>query len=280
VDGDGSGGRAIDGPADLVYALVHRRRKDDHQECPEESDTAENSSRDGESATALAQRYHAGDAAINDPRPKIHTMPAIRETTASAFNLGSAGAAGSRRLAVAAAMVGSGAMDLGLRSPGPKFLWLNLHQPAKERIRMIKRRVSPVLAAIGVGGLAFANQLPPAAAQESLSVELGDLATLQARGAAVSVSIEVTCPVGYTRSVPVRVTQRVGSRIARGAGGTSRAACTGDTQTVDVWVHAEGQAFKKGPAVAEASLVFCNDFSCQFVSDTENIQIVRLPGAG
>ena len=40
-------------------------------------------------------------------------------------------------------------------------------------------------------------------------------------------------------------------------------------------MHAEGQAFKKGPAVAEASLFVCAQFFCQPVHDTENIEIVR-----
>ncbi len=112
---------------------------------------------------------------------------------------------------------------------------------------------------------------PPAV----LSGEVGDEATLVARGAAVLVPVEIRCPAGGTGFVTVRVTQRAGSRIASGAGGTSDFVCTGATQTVEVLVPAQGQAFKKGPAVAEASLFVCGDFGCQSVTDTEAIAIAR-----
>ncbi len=145
---------------------------------------------------------------------------------------------------------------------------------------MSKRNLLRMLAAIGVGGgLAFAAPALPAVGQVSpptvLSVEVGDEATLVARGAAVSVPIEVICPPGTNAFVSARVTQRVGSRIASGSGATSDVACSGATQTVDVVVPAQGQAFKKGPAVADAFLSGCDFFSCQTVTDAENIQISR-----
>ena len=108
------------------------------------------------------------------------------------------------------------------------------------------------------------------------SVEVGDEATLVARGAAVLVPIEVTCPAGSRGSLAVRVTQRAGSRIASGSGFTSDFVCTGATQVVEVLVPAQGQAFKKVPAVAEPSLFACSPFFfCGGVTDTENIDIVR-----
>lgn len=145
---------------------------------------------------------------------------------------------------------------------------------------MTKRNVLRLLAAIAVGGgLAFAIPALPAVGQVSppsvLSVEVGDEATLVARGAAVLVPVEIRCPAGSTGFLSVRVTQRAGSRIASGSGGTTDFVCTGATQTVDVLVHAQGQAFKKGPAVAEASLSVCGGFFCEFVTDTENIDIAR-----
>lgn len=146
---------------------------------------------------------------------------------------------------------------------------------------MTKSHALRLLAAIGIGaGLALATPVLPAVGQDSppsvVSVEVGDEATLVARGAAVSVPVEVICPAGSRGFVSVRVTQRAGSRIASGSAGTSDFICTGATQTVDVLVHAQGQAFKKGPAVAEAFLSVCSDFFfCVSTSDTENIQIVR-----
>jgi hypothetical protein len=146
---------------------------------------------------------------------------------------------------------------------------------------MTSKQLLRPLAAIGMGvGLAFGIPGSPAVGQLSppsvVSVEIGDTATLVARGAAVLVPVEVRCPAGATfGSVVVEVTQRAGSRIASGFGGTSDFACTGATQTVYVLVNAESQAFKKGPAVAETSMFVCGDFGCASVSDTEVIDIER-----
>lgn len=148
-----------------------------------------------------------------------------------------------------------------------------------------------LLATFGVAVLMLAASAGPAAAQVSppfppfpgpfpsptvTSVEVGDEATLVARGAAVQVPVEVTCPAGTTAFVSANVTQRAGSRIASGFGGTSFV-CTGGSQIVDVTVNAQGsgQAFKKGAAVAQASVSVCSFFGCSFASDSENIQIVR-----
>jgi hypothetical protein len=145
---------------------------------------------------------------------------------------------------------------------------------------MTKRHVLRLLAAIGVGGgLAFAVPVLPAVGQVSppavVSVEVGDEASLVARGAAVLVPVEIRCPAGSTGFLSVRVTQRAGSRIASGVGSTSDFVCTGATQTVEVLVPAQDQAFKKGAAIADASLFVCGPTFCGSVSDTENIEIVR-----
>ena len=145
---------------------------------------------------------------------------------------------------------------------------------------MTKRHGLRLLAAIGIGGgLALAVPALPAVGQISppavFSVEVGDEATLVARGAAVLVPVEIRCPAGSTGFLSVRVTQRVGSRIASGSGSTSDFVCTGATQTVEVLVPAQGQAFKKGPAVAEASLFACGPFFCGPANDIENIEISR-----
>ena len=147
---------------------------------------------------------------------------------------------------------------------------------------MTKRHLLPTLAAIGLGGgMTFAIPALPAVAfhspPEVISVEVGDEATIVARGAAVLVPIEVTCPAGSQGFLSTRVTQRAGRRIASGNGFTE-VTCTGSTQVVDVLVQAQGggQAFKKGTAVAEATLSTCGGFFfCTTVSDTETIQIVR-----
>ena len=147
---------------------------------------------------------------------------------------------------------------------------------------MTKRHVLRILAAIGVSsGLAFGSPALPAVAQlsPSTSVEVGDQATLVAKGAGVLVPIEVVCPAGSTgfQSLNVQLTQRVGNRIASGFGGTSDFVCTGAAQTIDVFVTAQGErAFKRGPAVADAQLLVCNEFfMCEVVRDIDDINIVR-----
>ncbi len=146
---------------------------------------------------------------------------------------------------------------------------------------MTKRQLLRPLAAVGLGvGLAFGIPALPAVGQLSpptvISVEVGDEGTLVARGAAVLVPVEVVCPAGSMfGGLSVQITQRVGSRIASGSGFTDDFVCTGAPQTVNVLVTAEGQAFKKGRAVAEVSLFVCTQFGCQSVSDFEEIRIER-----
>ncbi len=115
------------------------------------------------------------------------------------------------------------------------------------------------LAAIAVGaGLALGVPALPAVGQISppsiMSVRLGGQATLVAKGAALSVPVQVRCPASSPfQSLSVQVTQRAGSKIANGYGGTNDFACTGATQTVTVVVQAQSIPFKKGPAAGQAS---------------------------
>ena len=144
-----------------------------------------------------------------------------------------------------------------------------------------KKQALRVLGALAVGGgLALLSPSLPAVGQISppavVSVELLDEASLVARGAAVDAQVEVQCPAGSPASVSVQLVQRAGSKIATGFGGTSGVVCTGGTQIVTVQVFAQpGQAFKKGPAVGQASLSTCGFAGCAFVNDSENIDIVR-----
>lgn len=137
-----------------------------------------------------------------------------------------------------------------------------------------------LLAAIGVGGgLALAGPALPAVGYHSppalLSVEVADEATLVARGAAVSVPVEVLCPSGAGGYLSVTVTQRAGSRIASGYGTTSDFACTGATQIIHLTVNAQDMAFKRGTAVADAWLTIFAPYFGSTVSDEEIIQIAR-----
>lgn len=118
------------------------------------------------------------------------------------------------------------------------------------------------------------------------TVELGDTATLVAKGAAVLVPVEVTCSAGelpppppfpfppfppFPSSVSVQLTQRSGNSIAQGTGGTN-VVCDGTTQTVNVQLIAQGAPFKNGTALATASVFACDPI-CHTATDTEEIRI-------
>jgi hypothetical protein len=144
------------------------------------------------------------------------------------------------------------------------------------------RRWVPIAIAITLGA-ALAATLPtlPAVSQESPPppvVEIQDTATLAARGAAVLVTVTVTCPAGEEAYLQVGVSQRRGSRAANGFGSTEFV-CTGEPQTVTVPVLASNATFKKGVAFATAELFVCGRFFCGSVSDAEEITLVQANGA-
>ncbi|MCA1675268.1 MAG: hypothetical protein LC799_24780 [Actinobacteria bacterium] len=115
-------------------------------------------------------------------------------------------------------------------------------------------------------------------------VEVGDSATLLAKGAGLVVPVEVTCdpnqlpPFPFppfpspSPSVSVQVTQRSGNRIVQGFG-YAPATCTGTPQTVNVQLTAQQAPFKHGTALATATVFMCDSTGCHSASDTEEIRI-------
>jgi hypothetical protein len=101
---------------------------------------------------------------------------------------------------------------------------------------------------------------------------VGDEGRVVAKGAAVIVPVEVACEAGEHGFFDVRLTQARGRHVATGFG-FEEVDCTGTTQVVEVLVSANDGAFKKGVAVAEASLFVCGEFSCDMVEDTEVIRL-------
>lgn len=121
------------------------------------------------------------------------------------------------------------------------------------------------------------------------TVELGDRATLLAKGAGVVVPVEVTCEgqvppppppfpfpfppfPPFPSSVSVQLTQRSGNSIAQGSGGAN-VVCDGTTQTVNVQLTAQGAPFKNGTALATATVFACDSTGCHSASDSEEIRI-------
>jgi hypothetical protein len=116
-----------------------------------------------------------------------------------------------------------------------------------------------------------------AIAQPTGTVEIEDTASLLAKGAAVLISAEVTCdPTTTYKSLSVQLTQRVGNQVVQGFNSTDAFVCDGTPQTVELAVSASNRPFRKGAAVAQATLFACDEFFfCENVAtDTEEIEIV------
>jgi hypothetical protein len=145
---------------------------------------------------------------------------------------------------------------------------------------MTPRRWVRIAIAITLGA-ALAATLPalPAVSQQSPPppmVEIGDTATLAARGAGLLVTVTVTCPADSDfADLFVSVSQRRGGRVASGSGFVGNIDCTGEPQEVTVAVTAFGAPFRQGVAFATAELFVCGPFFCDSVTDAEEITIVR-----
>ena len=146
---------------------------------------------------------------------------------------------------------------------------------------MTPRRWIRLAIAISLGAaLATLPALPAVGQQAPATVELGDTATLAARGAAVLVTVTVTCPADSDfAQLFVSVSQRRGGRVAAGSGFVSEFTCTGEPQEITVPVLAFGAPFRAGVAFASAELFVCGPFFCGSVTDAEEITIVRADRA-
>jgi len=149
------------------------------------------------------------------------------------------------------------------------------------RTRLRAKLAAAAVVAI-IAGASFALFAPsgPAVAFSSgglfLDVQVESPAHVVSRGAAVDVTLEVTCNAGFA-DVSVRVNQKSGSGVAQGFGGTS-VGCTGSGQQITVRVTASGgKTFKQGTAVASAELFGCtaNFSTCGSETDSEVIQLQK-----
>jgi hypothetical protein len=140
----------------------------------------------------------------------------------------------------------------------------------------IKMAVVGLVVASGGAAAALLGPAGPAVGQSSqpvqAEIQVNSPATLVAKGAGVDVSVTTNCsgPSGTTASVSLNLTERVGSEVAVGIGGTT-VGCTGTSQTNVVLVTptfggfpsvTAGKAFKRGTAIAQANITACSaDFS-------------------
>jgi hypothetical protein len=147
------------------------------------------------------------------------------------------------------------------------------------RTRLRAKLAVAALVAI-LAGASFALFAPsgPAVAFSSgglfLDVQV-ESATLVSRGAAVDVTLEVTCNATGSAFVDVSVTQKSGSGVAQGFGSTN-VGCTGSGEQIVVRVRASGaKAFKQGTAVVSAEIFGCNNVTCGSETDSEVIQLQK-----
>jgi hypothetical protein len=143
--------------------------------------------------------------------------------------------------------------------------------------RLRAKLAAAVVAIIAAVVLALFATTGPAVAFFSgglfLDVQV-ESATLVSRGAAVDVTLEVTCNAQFA-DLFVSVTQKSGSGVARGSGYTE-VGCTGSGEQVVVRVLASpGKTFKQGTAVISAELFGCGTRICGSETDSEVIQIQR-----
>jgi hypothetical protein len=132
-----------------------------------------------------------------------------------------------------------------------------------------------------LAGASFALFAPsgPAVAFSSgglfLDVQVQSPARLVSRGAAVDVTLEVTCNSPFGADVFVTVTQKAGSGVAQGFA-FENVGCTGSGEQVTVRVQASGgKTFKQGTAVASAEVFGCNNVTCGSETDSEVIQLQK-----
>jgi len=147
------------------------------------------------------------------------------------------------------------------------------------RTRLRGRLAAAVVAIVLGSVLALFATTGPAVAFFSgglfLDVQVQSPARLVARGAAVDVTLEVTCNSPFGADVFVTVTQRSGSGVAQGFG-SDNVGCTGSGEQIVIRVQAFGaKAFKQGTAVASADLFGCRPNICGSETDSEVIDIRR-----
>ena len=138
--------------------------------------------------------------------------------------------------------------------------------------------VSALAVLLAAGSFALFAPSGPAVAFSSgglfLDVQV-ESATLVARGAAVDVTLEVTCSGTSTADVFVTVTQRSGSGVAQGFG-SETVGCTGSGEQVVIRAQNFGaKAFKQGTAVVSAEIFACGRRVCGSETDSETVELRR-----
>ena len=147
------------------------------------------------------------------------------------------------------------------------------------RTRLRAKLAAAVVAIIAGASFALFAPSGPAVAFSSgglfLDVQVESPAHLVSRGAAVDVTLEVTCNASPDVFVQVSVSQRSGSGVAQGFA-FENVGCTGSGEQIVIRVLASGgKTFKQGTAVVSAEIFGCNRSICGSETDSEIIDISK-----
>ena len=145
----------------------------------------------------------------------------------------------------------------------------------------LKIKIGTAAAALAAGGgLALVVPSQAAVAYSSpplfLDISIQSPAHLVARGSAVSVPVVITCN-SFDTYIDLRVTEKVGNKVATGYDNYIPVSCNGGHQTLLVTVPASsGVAFAKGTAYAVADISGCaGNYVCGQETGSATIQIAK-----
>ncbi|MGK5741826.1 hypothetical protein [Micromonospora sp. URMC 103] len=134
------------------------------------------------------------------------------------------------------------------------------------------RRILTTIALLPLS-LSVALAPTPASAAEAVDVTS---ATLVARGVAVDVTLDVTCPAGMTGSIELSIRQRSGGLVAYGSG-WAPLSCTGEAQAVTGRVLAQpgGPVFRTGEALVTGNVELCGAEACDYAQVDDTVRVRR-----
>jgi hypothetical protein len=138
--------------------------------------------------------------------------------------------------------------------------------------KMLKTLVGPVVASAAAAALLAGSAT---AASAAATLDAHDTAALVAKGAAVTVRMDVACdPTGsfFPPTAFVTLTQRSANRIAEGEA-VVPVTCDGATHTVEALITAVGVPFKVGTALVNARLSVCDFTGCETATDISEVRI-------
>jgi hypothetical protein len=144
---------------------------------------------------------------------------------------------------------------------------------------MFRRSIFRIVFLVTLGlTLVVAPILPAAAQPTSATAELGQTATLVAKGAAVAVPVVYSCSSDAAGAIDLFATERVGgNRTAQGNASAFGLVCDGAQHTAVVTVPSgNGNAFHQGTAFVQGALSACDPAGiCLTVPFSGTIGVVK-----